>query len=413
MNGQAGRTRMDTVQTQLHATWEERAARERDRLVRLCATLSGSLDVAEDLAQETLVEAWRHRAKLHDPSGDAQWLSQIARYVCLRWRRRQSHEARLRQATEGSADGRFAGLVDVADETDFTLDLERHQLAELLDRALALLDPPTHALLIQHYVDGLTQAELARHLGLTEGAIAVRLHRGRLVLKRALLTDLQPDAQAYGLVKLGSGSWHETDAWCTFCGACRLHARWTATPAPGWLTLRCPVCFQFDGLTFHDSPLAHALSPQLIQEAGSYQAVIQTIGQWVHSFFRPHLAHREVPCPDCGRPATLNFHLPDDLPLRVRRRRGVYFTCDACERTTTQGFEGLATALPEARAFALAHPRIRTLPERQIESEGQPAVVTIFESVPDGHRLAIVSARDSYRLLAIHGAPQLTPLSTI
>jgi DNA-directed RNA polymerase specialized sigma24 family protein len=34
---------------------------ERDRLVRLCARLSGSMEAAEDLAQETLLEAWRAR----------------------------------------------------------------------------------------------------------------------------------------------------------------------------------------------------------------------------------------------------------------------------------------------------------------------------------------------------------------
>ena len=38
------------------ALWRES---ERRRLVRLCATISGDRDAAEDLAQETLLEAWR------------------------------------------------------------------------------------------------------------------------------------------------------------------------------------------------------------------------------------------------------------------------------------------------------------------------------------------------------------------
>ncbi len=61
---------------------------ERDRVVRLCARLCGFPDVAEDLAQETLLEAWRSRDRLRNPEMRAQWVSGIARNVCRRWHRR-------------------------------------------------------------------------------------------------------------------------------------------------------------------------------------------------------------------------------------------------------------------------------------------------------------------------------------
>jgi DNA-directed RNA polymerase specialized sigma24 family protein len=32
----------------------------RTRIIRLCATITGNAEIAEDLAQETLLEAWRH-----------------------------------------------------------------------------------------------------------------------------------------------------------------------------------------------------------------------------------------------------------------------------------------------------------------------------------------------------------------
>jgi DNA-directed RNA polymerase specialized sigma24 family protein len=41
---------------------------ERPRLIRLCARIVGDAGDAEDLAQETLLEAWRHRQKLDEPS---------------------------------------------------------------------------------------------------------------------------------------------------------------------------------------------------------------------------------------------------------------------------------------------------------------------------------------------------------
>ena len=71
-------------------------ARERGRLVRLCARLTGTFESAEDLAQETLLEAWRHLHTFHDwqdPRKFSAWLTAIARNVCLRWQRRQTLRA--------------------------------------------------------------------------------------------------------------------------------------------------------------------------------------------------------------------------------------------------------------------------------------------------------------------------------
>ncbi len=62
-------------------------SQQRPRLVRLCAKLSSDHEAAEDLAQETLLEAWRHAHTLRDPSAWPAWLSGVARNVCLRWQR--------------------------------------------------------------------------------------------------------------------------------------------------------------------------------------------------------------------------------------------------------------------------------------------------------------------------------------
>jgi DNA-directed RNA polymerase specialized sigma24 family protein len=55
----------------LHATFslEHALPAEHARLVRLCTHLTGDRDAADDLAQETLIEAWRQQHKLVDPQG--------------------------------------------------------------------------------------------------------------------------------------------------------------------------------------------------------------------------------------------------------------------------------------------------------------------------------------------------------
>src|SRR5215472_9909772 len=94
-------------------------ARERPRLAALCAGLTGDPFAAEDLAQETLLEAWRHRATLRDPTNLQSWLSGIARNVCLRWRRAQGREHSRHAPTDLAMPGNEDQLNDrFVDEAD-------------------------------------------------------------------------------------------------------------------------------------------------------------------------------------------------------------------------------------------------------------------------------------------------------
>src|SRR5436309_11884482 len=106
-------------------------AGERGRLIRLCAHLCGPPAPAEDLAQETLLEAWRSRDRLRDESRYAQWLSGIAHNVCLRWKKRQVRRSEVRPG------GVTLALEEVelhlADDTDLELELERVEIAAFLD----------------------------------------------------------------------------------------------------------------------------------------------------------------------------------------------------------------------------------------------------------------------------------------
>jgi DNA-directed RNA polymerase specialized sigma24 family protein len=83
-----------------HDAW----AAERARLVRLCVRVTGDAAVAADLAQETLLEAWRSQQALRDPDRFSAWLSGIARNVCLRWMRRQQSPLARARSLYGTLD---------------------------------------------------------------------------------------------------------------------------------------------------------------------------------------------------------------------------------------------------------------------------------------------------------------------
>jgi RNA polymerase sigma-70 factor (ECF subfamily) len=187
---------------------------ERAGLVRLCARLTGNVDAAEDLAQETLFEAWRHSYKLRDPRGRDRWLSAIARTVCRHWARDQGRElARLVRPDE-SYDAADDFGVELADDFDVEVELERHELAELLDRALGLLPTTTRQVLVARYVHDSPHAEIAARLGLSTDAVSMRLTRGKLLLRRALTADLREEAMAYGFFD----RWHPWDRANVECG---------------------------------------------------------------------------------------------------------------------------------------------------------------------------------------------------
>jgi RNA polymerase sigma-70 factor (ECF subfamily) len=376
--------------------WDLTLPAERARLVRLCACLTGNSDTAEDLAQETLVEAWRHAHKLHDPSGRDRWLAAIARNVCRRWSRARGRELARRAYELRDADA--AEPVDgVADELDVEVDLERHELAQLLDRALALLPPVTRQVLIESYVEESPQAEVAARLRLSEGAVAMRLRRGKLALRRVLATDLAQEAAAYGLIDEATQQWHETPIWCLSCGQRRYMGAYNQRT--GDLVLQCPAC-RYSGVN-----LAHIDHGEPLRGGKGHRPALSRLMVCADSYFRRALAHGSVPCGTCERPVLLRMGMPDYIPLAIRHLRGMYLRCDRCGCAHDLTLAGLALWSPEGRRFWRAHPRLRTLPEREVEAAGCAAIVTSFESVTDGARLDVVSASDTYEILSVHGAP--------
>src|SRR5437660_516001 len=80
---------------------------EWSRLLAYCTRVTAGApgaagaNVAEDLVQQTLLEAWRHASRLYAPEVRMPWLFGIARNVCLRWLRSRGREL-SRQVNLGS-----------------------------------------------------------------------------------------------------------------------------------------------------------------------------------------------------------------------------------------------------------------------------------------------------------------------
>ena len=126
---------------------------------------------AEDVAQDALLRAWRRRSTLRDNARRKEWLAAIVRNEAFR------QHARVRPdpiATIESQEG--------ADDERVVDTVERADIREALDG----LDERDRQLLRLRYNEDLTQAAIARRLGIPEGTVKVRLHRARHKLRRAI-----------------------------------------------------------------------------------------------------------------------------------------------------------------------------------------------------------------------------------
>jgi len=322
---------------------------DRRRLVRLCATISGDAGAAEDLAQETLLEAWRNRHKLHDPSGTDRWLAAIARNVCLRRRRALGREV--------------PSAVEPAVEVEH--ELERDELVDLLDRALALLPADTRDLLVERYVHDRPNGELAARLSVSTDAIAMRITRGKAVLRRLIAEELG-DAER---------TWQSTRVWCTQCGRSTMEMR---RGADG-VSFRCSSC---------SLRPTHVLGDDVVDGLVRPKAILDRAAAWSRRTFRDGAGSTRT-C-DCG--ATLDVR---------RYESGLFTRCTRCGGERSSSVEGLAVAEPVVRSFWQAHGRTRALPRRYVEHGGVPATVARYESVTGSGGVDVILARDTLRVLAV------------
>lgn len=368
---------------------EEAMAGERDRLVRLCAWLTGDAAAAEDIAQDALIEAWRTADRITDRASSRAWMTGCARNSCKRWARMRgrmlAHELPL-----DSDDIAPAATIDLE------RDLDRDELIDLLDRALALLPPETRDALVQHYVDELPQAEIARRLGASEGAVSVRIHRGKLAMRKALSTTAcQFIAGSYG-IDVVKDDWQETRIWCPHCGTSRMLAR--LTPGRDVFEIKCPDCACEPGFYSADGEELQAI----LGGVTSFKPAYNRYTAWVHAEFSQALAHRGVTCLACGSFATLRMGLSPQSREPRRSRRGFHVTCPSCHRICDMGLSAYALWLPEGREFQKAHSRVHLLPEREVDADGVAAIVTTFESLSNGERYAVLSEKETLRTLRVH-----------
>ena len=155
----------------LRRLWEEHAGPLLAFVLRLTG---GDRGRAEDVVQETLLQAWRHPEVLDPARGPVRpWLLTVARRVAI-----DHYRARQARPTEVGDEG----LAELGTDDGIDEALERW----LVSDALATLAPAHREALLHTYYAGRTVTEAATVLGIPVGTVKSRVFYGLRALKLAL-----------------------------------------------------------------------------------------------------------------------------------------------------------------------------------------------------------------------------------
>ena len=144
-------------------------------LFRHLAAALGDDHAAEDALQETLFTMARRLGTLREPQWFRAWAYRIANRTAMR------HAQRLRRAPEPVDP---LTLSEIAADTDVDA-FEPELLAELASMVDAL-PPASRVVLRLHYLEGLTQPEIAEALEISLGTVKSRIAYGLSALRRRI-----------------------------------------------------------------------------------------------------------------------------------------------------------------------------------------------------------------------------------
>jgi RNA polymerase sigma-70 factor (ECF subfamily) len=156
----------------------EALIRTHQRMIHsLTFRMTGSLEDAEDLAQEAFIRAYRQLDSYQGTAKFSSWLYRIAVNACLNWRQRETRREQIHANWAESNDALRLEPESVAAEDAPGREVQA---------ALMKLPAKQRAAIVLTVYDGHNHAEAAKILGCSETTVSWRVFAARRKLKRWL-----------------------------------------------------------------------------------------------------------------------------------------------------------------------------------------------------------------------------------
>jgi RNA polymerase sigma-70 factor (ECF subfamily) len=161
---------------QAWAAFEAEALPHVDRLFRLAMWFERDRSVAEDLVQETMMQALRSFHRFQPGTNCRAWLTTILQHV-----RNNRRRAQGRSLLVEDPDDRIAQTIA------FVPPVPQQLTDEEILGALQRIPAPFQEVILLSDVEELTYREIADALAIPLGTVMSRLHRGRALLRSELV----------------------------------------------------------------------------------------------------------------------------------------------------------------------------------------------------------------------------------
>jgi RNA polymerase sigma-70 factor (ECF subfamily) len=156
----------------------ESLVRTHQRMIHsLTFRMTGSMEDAEDLAQEAFIRAYRQLDSYQGTAKFSSWLYRIAVNACLNWRQRETRRGQIHASWAESNDALRPEPESPAGEDAPGREVQA---------ALMKLPAKQRAAIVLTVYDGHNHAEAAKILGCSETTVSWRVFAARRKLKRLL-----------------------------------------------------------------------------------------------------------------------------------------------------------------------------------------------------------------------------------
>jgi RNA polymerase sigma-70 factor (ECF subfamily) len=156
--------------------FEQLVVRYRPAVVRLARTIVGA-DYAEDVAQDSLLLAFKALPTIEEPNKFAAWLSAITRHRALRFSKSETTHMSKRVALDEALLEKIEALAKPV------VDKERDQ--SMLTALESL--PADYAMPLRlHFLDDMPLARIAAFMGVPLSTVKWRIHQGKKLLRAQL-----------------------------------------------------------------------------------------------------------------------------------------------------------------------------------------------------------------------------------
>lgn len=151
----------------------------------------GDYDAACDILQQVMLQLYISLPKLQTGEPLKAWLFQVARNRCLDELRRKRvlHFSELEKGTDEDEQSVLTTMPDLSPLPEEVA--ERHDLQQIMLRAIQELPPKFRAVVLLRYASQLSYSEIGKVLNMPEATAKTYFQRVKPLLRNALASELQ------------------------------------------------------------------------------------------------------------------------------------------------------------------------------------------------------------------------------